>query len=305
MQRISLPLMVLGVSLLGAGLVACGDDGSADATSGNTETAGDGDGDPTTGDGDGDPTTGDGDGDPTTGDGDGDPTTGDGDGDGDPTTGDGDGDGDPTTGDGDGDPGDCQVWEITYDLTDSEFEIADTQAGAGDQVNVVEEPYDGDETVGPGKFVLQFADVDGAPGGQAFMHAYDMTLDFTVNAPGATVETDLQTDAGPVECGITSGVLDGSSLTWSPSAIVDLHTVGQILCNGLFCGAGGLPNGDPVAQDNTSDMPLSSFEFDGDLSGFTMVKTTIQQDDDSTTSWAYVGTEVSRELVDAPACLCE
>jgi len=79
-----------------------GDGDGDDPTTGDsmetgTETAGDGDGEPTTGDGDGDdPTTGDGDGDPTTGDGDGDPTTGDGDGD--PTT----GDGDPTTGDGDG-----------------------------------------------------------------------------------------------------------------------------------------------------------------------------------------------------------
>jgi hypothetical protein len=97
-------------------IVACADDQTTAETIGATETAGDGDGDPT-GDGDGDP-TGDGDGDPT-GDGDGDPTgdgdgdpTGDGDGDGDPTGdgdgdgdggGDGDGDGDPT-GDGDGDP---------------------------------------------------------------------------------------------------------------------------------------------------------------------------------------------------------
>jgi hypothetical protein len=82
-------------------VLACGDDTPADDDGTGTETAGDGDGDPT-GDGDGDP-TGDGDGDPT-GDGDGDPT---GDGDGDPT---GDGDGDPT-GDGDGDP-DPELTEI-------------------------------------------------------------------------------------------------------------------------------------------------------------------------------------------------
>jgi hypothetical protein len=296
MQRISLSL-VFGVSLVAVALVACGDDGSGDSTSGDTET----------GDGDGDPSTGDGDGDPTTGDGDGDPTTGDGDGDGDPTTGDGDGDGDPTTGDGDGDgdPGDCQVWEITYDLTNSEFEIDDTPFGAGDQVNVVAEPYDGDKTVGPGKFVLQFADVEGAPGGQAFMHAYDMTLDFTVSSLGANVATDLQTDAGPAECGITSGTLNGNSLTWSPSAVVGMHTVGQILCTGNLCGAGGLPNGTPVPQDETSDMPVSPFVFNGELTGFTMAKTTIQQDNNSKTSWMYVGTEVSRELVAAPACLCE
>ena len=85
-------------------VLACGDDGRADADSANaTESA--------TGDGDGDP-SGDGDGDPS-GDGDGDPS---GDGDGDPS---GDGDGDPS-GDGDGDTGDptlsCSlVWESGFE----------------------------------------------------------------------------------------------------------------------------------------------------------------------------------------------
>jgi hypothetical protein len=290
-----LPL-ILGVSIAAAGLMACGDDGNAESSN---ET-GDGDGDGTTGDGDGDP-TGDGDGDPT-GDGDGDPT---GDGDGDPTgDGDGDGDGDPT-GDGDGDPGDCMAWEITYELTNSEFEISGTLGGLGDQVNVVEEPYDGDETVGPGSFVLHFQDVDGAPGGQAFMNAYEMSMHFKVVSIGATVETDLEGDAGPVDCGITSGSLEGTTVAWSPSAIVDHHSVGQILCTGFGCGPAMLPDGEPVPMDETSDQPISDFVFNNDLAGFTMDATVIQMDANSTTSWMYVGTETSRELVPAPACLCE
>ncbi|PRQ08438.1 hypothetical protein [Enhygromyxa salina] len=81
-------------------VLACNDDGVADATSSPFETTGDGDGDlsesgetNSTGDGDGD----------------GDGESGDGDGDGDP--GDGDGDGDPGDGDGDGcqpDPEACE-----------------------------------------------------------------------------------------------------------------------------------------------------------------------------------------------------
>ena len=278
MQRVSLPL-ILGVSLFVTGLVACGDDGSGDSSSGET---GDGDGDPTTGDGDGDPTTGDGDGDPTTG----------------------DGDGDPTTGDGDGDPGNCQVWEIVYDMTGSEFEIAGTPFGAGDQINTVMMPYDADDHVGPGQFVLRFSDVDGNPGGQAFMHEYDMTINFVVDG-ATTVTTDLQATAGPTECGITSGSLAGTDLDWSPSAIVDLHTMGTILCQGNLCGLGGLPNGMAVPQDETSDMPLSTFEFNGDLSQFEMAQTVIQMDNQSTTSWMYMGAEVSRELIDAADCYCE
>ena len=293
-NRLSLPLGLISASVLALGLMACGDDGgTSDAAdevgTDGSGTAGDGDGDPTTtGDGDGDPTT--------TGDGDGDPTT----------TGDGDGDGDPTTtGDGDGD-GDCMVWEITYDLTGSEFELANTPAnGAGDQVNTVAEPYDADKTVGPGHFVLQFQDVGGNPGGQAFMNSYEMGMHFLVNSLGTTVATDLDADAGPEECGITSGPLDASIVAWSPSTIVGLHTVGEILCNGLGCMFANLPNGMAVPQDETSDMPISNFVFSGDMTGFTMVKTVIQMDANSTTSWKYTGTETSRELVAAPACLCE
>jgi|GEM_PF-2667184 len=77
MRRLILSCLYLCLPLP---LLACNDDGGADAS---TTGDGDGDGDSTTGDS----TTGDGDGDPTTGDGDGDPTTGDGDGDGDPTAG--------------------------------------------------------------------------------------------------------------------------------------------------------------------------------------------------------------------------
>src|SRR5690349_8007757 len=167
-NRLTSPLL-LGLSLAAGGLMACGDStgdtGNADETStgGGSENAGDGDGD--TGDGDGD--TGDGDGD--SGDGDGD--TGDGDGD----TGDGDGD----TGDGDGD-GDCMVWEINYDLTTSEFEISDTPMGAGDQVNVVMEPYDDDDHIGPGNMVLRFNDAGGMPGGNVYMYSYFMDLEFTI-----------------------------------------------------------------------------------------------------------------------------
>jgi hypothetical protein len=76
MKRTNLGLVSL--SLVASLAVACGDDGPATTTvadTGDTETAGDGDGD--TGDGDGD--TGDGDGDGDTGDGDGDMGDGDGD----------------------------------------------------------------------------------------------------------------------------------------------------------------------------------------------------------------------------------
>jgi len=293
-KSLSLPL-VLGVSLISASLFACGDDSGTEVGS-NDETSGDGDGDAEVGDGDGEP--GDGDGEP--GDGDGEPGDGDGapgDGDGAP----GDGDGEP--GDGDGEPGDCQVWEVTYALTDSEFEIGGTQGGAGDQVNFVKEPYAADNHIGPGGLVLRFQDVDGAPGGQAFMHAYQMTLNFVIKPPLTTVTTDLETEATPAACGITSGTLAGGSVAWMPSAIVALHTEGEILCSGTGCALGGLPA--VTAINDTDDQPLSDFNFSEGVSAFTMAKTVINMDNASTTTWMYIGTETGRALVDAPACMCE
>ncbi|MFO7566361.1 MAG: hypothetical protein R6X02_27205 [Enhygromyxa sp.] len=197
------------------------------------------------------------------------------------------------------------VWEITYDLTGSEFEIDNTPFGAGDQVNVVMEPYDANDHVGPGQFVLHFQDVGGSPGGQAFMHSYEMTINFVVDG-ATTVTTDLENDAGPEECGITSGSLEDTTIAWMPSAIVDHHSMGTILCQGVLCAGGGLPNGRPVPVDETSDQPISDFVFNDDLSSFTMAKTVVQEEPNvSTVSWTYAGTEVSRNLVAAPDCLCE
>ncbi|MCA9650749.1 MAG: hypothetical protein H6712_31090 [Myxococcales bacterium] len=201
--------------------------------------------------------------------------------------------------------GDCQVWEITYDLEGSEFEISDTPFGAGDQVNVVTMPYDADDHVGPGTLVLRFQDVDGDPGGMAAMVSYDMSIHFVVDSGVTVVQTDLETDAGPDECGVTTGMLADTTVAWMPSAIVGHHSMGQILCTGMLCGAGGLPNGMPVPMDETSDQPISDFVFSDDLSSFNMEQTVIAMDANSTTAWTYTGTEVSREQVLGPACLCQ
>jgi hypothetical protein len=305
LNRVTLPVL-LGLSVAAAGLVACGDSssdtGNAEDT---TSTSGDGDGDNTAGDGDGTP----GDGDGTPGDGDGMPGDGDGTpGDGDGTPGDGDGtpgDGDGMPGDGDGAPG-CMVWEITYDLTGSTFEISDTPMGAGNQVNTVEEPYDAPDTVGPGNFVVRFNDVNGSPGGSAFMYSYQMSMHFSVGSPNlAQVATDLENDAGPEDCGITSAEISGTTVDWNPSAIVGHHSVGMIECNGFACGFAGFMSGVPVPVDEVTDHPLNPFLFSNDFSSFDMAAVVVQMDMNSTTEWTFVGTETSRELVAAPDCLCQ
>ncbi|MFV8753840.1 hypothetical protein ACNOYE_25120 [Nannocystaceae bacterium ST9] len=200
--------------------------------------------------------------------------------------------------------GNCQVWEITYDLTDSEFEISDTPFGAGDQVNVVAEPYDDDDHIGPGTMVLRFQDVGGEPGGQAFVSAYDMDINFVVSG-ATTVTTDLSATAGPSDCGLATGPLANDSVAWAPAEIADVHTMGTILCEGNLCMLGGLPNGMPVPVDDTAAQATNPFDFNADLTTFSMDQVVIAMDDQSTTSWTYAGTETSRELIDAPDCLCQ
>lgn len=201
--------------------------------------------------------------------------------------------------------GACQVWEITYDLAGSEFEISGTAGGgAGDQVNVLQEPYDAGGNIGPGTFVLRFEDVDGTPGGLATMHTYEMVLNFVVGG-AVTVTTDIEGQAGPEECGITQGLVDAGTVAWAPPLISDYVTTGTVLCEGLLCSLGGLPNGDPVDMGGTTDQPITDFVFEDDFSGFSMVELVVAMDDTSTNSWSYNGTETSRELVDAPDCLCQ
>ncbi|MCR9160788.1 MAG: hypothetical protein ACE37F_03865 [Nannocystaceae bacterium] len=198
----------------------------------------------------------------------------------------------------------CQVWAITYDLTGSTFEISGTPVMAGDQLNTVMEPYDQDDHVGPGQFVLHFEDVDGAPGGLASMVSYAMEIFFVVDGL-TTVTTDISGSAGPEECGVTQGLVQDGTVAWAPPQIVDYTSEGTVLCEGALCSAGGLPDGEPVDMGGTTDQPVNAFVFNDDFSAFTMDEVIINMDATSTQAWTYSGTEVARELVDAPACACQ
>lgn len=211
-----------------------------------------------------------------------------------------------------GPAGDCQVWEITYDLTGSVFEISDTEAGAGNQANTVEEPYDEDDNIGPGNFVLQFRDVDGAPGEFAYLHSYDVDVNFVVESFGLVITTDLVQGAGPEECGVSGGFLNEGVVAWAPPVIAGHRSMGTISCEDdggplINCDAGGFGGNNPMEIDETTDQPLNNFTFTEDLTAFQMPTVVVAMNDNpmSTAEWTYVGTEVSRELVDAPACLCE
>jgi T5SS/PEP-CTERM-associated repeat protein len=102
-------------------------------------------------------------------------------------------------------------------------------------------------------------------------------------------------------------VVTGAGSVWSNAVDLFVGNDGRnnqlIVINGGS--AGGFVSGQPVIMDETTEHPLNMFEFSNDFTGFDMEAVVVQMDNNSTTEWTFVGTEVSRELIAAPACLCE
>jgi hypothetical protein len=215
----------------------------------------------------------------------------------------GDDDDDVVGDDDDDDSGTCNTWIATYDLTGRRFFIDALM----DFTITLQEPYGADANMGPGTITIRIADDGGAMApGPAWIIDYALTQDFVTGNAVASVHTDLD-NLAVNECGVASGTLDGTTLSWAPEAMVDHCQNGQISCVGAFCGtAGSPPEGQPeVIVDDCGDQPVKAFDFSADLSTFTMDAMVISQDNNATAALAYVGTLVSSELdSNTPACLC-
>jgi len=214
------------------------------------------------------------------------------------------GDDDDAVGDDDDDGGTCSTWVNTYDLTGSRFFID----ALADFTITLQEPYNGDENMGPGTLTIRFADNGGAAGdGAAHIMDYALTQDFITGNGAATVHTELENDASD-ECGVGAGTLAGTELTWSPAVMTDHCQNGQISCVGLFCGAGGSPEeGQPeIVTDDCGDQAIGTFTFAADLSTLSVSEATIiSEDDNAIVAMSYAGTLISSELdANTPACLC-
>jgi hypothetical protein len=121
--------------------------------------------------------------------------------------------------------------------------------------------------------------------------SYDMPQSFVVNAPGAVTTNESHAKAGPSECGLASGVLSGSilswqscdygptpplgSTSWSPSDVVggpgclNSYTVtGQVTCSGAFCAASGVNF--PITLNDIYPQPLNAMEFGDGMTSFSM-----------------------------------
>jgi hypothetical protein len=108
-------------------------------------------------------------------------------------------------------------------------------------------------------------------------------------------------------CGASIGTLATNSFNWtaSPDILFDYTTIGNINCDGFLCGQFGAPAaGDNPVNDVVDIDPFTNIQFSPDLSTLNSNAFIVSQDNSATTSMTWEGTEVSRTLVNAPACLC-
>lgn len=200
----------------------------------------------------------------------------------------------------------CPTWLVTYDLTGSTYHIEALMSFT----ITVQEPYSDDDKMGPGSLTLRFRDDGGSPAtGSVAMVDYSLRQNFVTGISLAEVTTELQTSCGPDPCGVASGTLDGSTLTWTPPEAAPYCRDGQVSCTGSFCGSSGSPpEGQPFVFDNdcSTPLPLNAFVFDSGVGSFAMDPVQISHDQNQTTSLAFVGAEVDRQLDPAtPSCACD
>jgi hypothetical protein len=189
-------------------------------------------------------------------------------------------------------PEPCEAWLIEYDLDGSEFEIRNTPFGAGDAVNAV----------GPGQLQLLFpGDEAGPKEGEVRLIKYTLQMQFDV----AMVETDVEINAGPDDCGVALGARTATVVAWS-TPMRGAHSQGTITCRDseFICGAANLPKDMPVTQDTTVDQPLEAFDFGAaqGFSAFTMAEVEVPNDQAGDTFLRLQGAESTRRCVRRPTC---
>ena len=219
-------------------------------------------------------------------------------------------------------------WVMTYalngriDITDTPFDMGNTDVVIGGaEVDKIE---------------LRFADDGGAPApGQVLVTSFGILQDFTVTVDilgDFTIITDLLSTTAD-ECGLASGQLYGTDITWDdcgfgpehgtphwtpdegaygPGCIGDYHVEGFVEC---VDGSMVASCTDAWFNEGVNDMdyvynqPLLSFDFDSsDLESFTMTGSSYGIEMPTFTNnrtWLSLeGELLSMNLEPTPECLC-
>jgi hypothetical protein len=187
----------------------------------------------------------------------------------------------------------CTAWDVEYSLAGN-LKITDTTMGAGDGVF----------PVGPGRAVIRFDSVNGAPGGHARLNAYSMRERVSITSKAAFWSATVTTDTTSKAADGTSdeGTLAGTTLTWG-GPMRGYTTDGKMNCGGSLCGKfGAPPAGDSTVHLPARAIPLAPFQYGKDLKTFTMSFVQVSQSDGSsspkqTSFEAISGREVKRTCV--------
>lgn len=215
---------------------------------------------------------------------------------------------------------------LTYDLvvgngndgtgyTGCNMRIRDTFWGLGD----------GTHAVGPGTLVIRVPS-DGAaspaPGAAEILY-YELAVEFATSTAGTTITTDIDAFSptlgaldntvaqatGVLSLGATPTITwgsctypagyDSSATSFTPDVVgtgagclAPYRSVGNVHCEGGFCGAGGLSVGDNP-QDETWEQRMQTLTFTAGLASFSMPFMLVPNRTDSRTYTSWGGTLVS------------
>lgn len=182
--------------------------------------------------------------------------------------------------------GACERFLVIYDLEGSQLEVRGVPGGNRTQ------------NIGPGTMTIAYSvENEARAEGPASILAYDMKLDFEESG----VVTDIETFAGPNECGLSTGNVESSTITWS-TQLSDHHARGSVTCvaDEFFCELIGLPKDMPQSRDTDQDLPLVPFTLTS--TGFT--SDFVQIDDGGNIGDTFIrleGTETSSACVPLPS----
>jgi len=185
----------------------------------------------------------------------------------------------------------CPGWDVEYALA-ATLRITDTTLGAGN----------GTHPIGPGRLVLRFDDVNGAPGGAVRVVEYELTDRFVLTPHylfvSATITTDTVTRTTPDASGSSAeGVLRGRKIAWT-GPWRGMHSDGFLTCEGSLCGKfGAPPSGRSPSHTPPHPAPFSSFELAEDGKTFRMDwSVESHQDSPSETSLVALGGRETRRI---------
>ncbi len=192
----------------------------------------------------------------------------------------------------------CNAWEVEYTLA-AQVRLSDTAMGAGDGLH----------TIGPGKVILHFDNVNGQPGGGVKLMTYEMTDQFTVNAHvlglGTTVTNDTKTRTTPNVCGVSAqGAVSNRVVRWS-TLWNGMHTDGQLHCSGSMCGRmGAPPTGQSEVHTAAHPVVFKPFEYAPDMKTFHMdySVTAKSSSPSQTSSITFNGRETKRSCIYVRPC---